>query len=112
MDWASVGPLALTLALALGGFVFVRRYGGGAALAELERANRILTGRVRELEARESALTAEVAALHARTDVGLAIAPVLSALELHEDRAAKRSERTLTVLDLIAARLGPEAEVA
>jgi hypothetical protein len=112
MTWHSVGPLAVSLALALAGFLFVRRYGGGPAMAELERANRVLEKAVRDLKDDNTRLTAEVAALRARTDVGLAIAPVLEALKLHEERAATRSERTLTVLDLIAGKLGPEVEAA
>ena len=109
---AGTAPLWITMALGLGGVMFVRRFGGGGALAELERANRVLEKRVHEQQSEIKSLTAELALLRSRTDVALAMAPVLKALELHEREAERRSRRTLAVLDLIAARLGPEAEAA
>lgn len=112
MHWHEVGPTVVTLALAFAGYLFVRRHGGGTALEELERANRILERRVGELEHENRKQSAELATLRTQTNVALAIAPVLEALKLHEERAAVRSDRTLGVLDLIAARLGPEAEAA
>lgn len=112
MDWKNVGPAFVTLALACAGFLFVRRYGGGSAMAELERANRILEKAVKQLQEDNTRLTAEVAMLRARTDVAEAIRPVLQALTLHEERAAQRADRTLDVLDLMAKRLGPDAEAA
>lgn len=112
MDWKNVGPALVTVALACAGFLFVRKYGGGSALAELERANRVLEKAVRDLQARNVELTAEVATLRARTDVATAIMPVLEALKLHEERAAVRSERTLDVLGMMAERLGRDAEAA
>lgn len=106
MDWASAAPLWVTIALALGGFLFVRRFGGSEALAQLERANRILERRVHELEGENVRLSAEVARLSGETNVALALGPVLAALELHEMAAAKRAEATLNVLDLIAGKVG------
>jgi hypothetical protein len=105
-------PAVVTLCVAAAGWLFVRRHGGGSALEELERANRILERRVGELEQENNRQAGELATLRSRTDVGLAIAPVLEALKLHEERAGERSSRTLDVLDLIARRLGPEAEAA
>lgn len=102
----------MTACVALAGWLFVRRHGGGAALAELERANRVLERRVGELEQQNTSQGAELVALRAKTDVTLAIAPVLEALKLHEERAAVRSEQTLTVLALIADRLGPDKQAA
>lgn len=110
MHWHDVGPTVVTLTIALAGYVFVRRHGGGTALEELERANRVLTRRVRELEEANSRLIGEVSALKGRTDVALALAPVLEALRLHEARAEERSTATLGVLDLIAQRLGPDRD--
>lgn len=112
MDWNSVGPAVVTIALAIAGFLFVRRYGGGAAMAELERANRVLEKAVKQLQEDNARLTGEVATLRASRDVGLAIMPVLEALTRHEDRAAERAERTLDLLGLMAARLGPEPDTA
>lgn len=112
MHWHDVGPTVVTLALAFAGYLFVRRHGGGTALEELERANRVLERRVNELEQENARQATELLTLRGRTDVALAIVPVLEALKLHEERASERSSRTLDVLDLIAARLGPEREAA
>lgn len=112
MDWTAHAAAWVTVALAFGAVLFARRFGGGKALEELERANRVLARRVDELESENKRLTGELAALTVKTDVSLAIAPVLKAMELHEQRAAERSARTLDVLDLIAGRLGPDAEAA
>jgi hypothetical protein len=64
----------VTFAIALAGYLFVRRHGGGTALEELERANRVLERRVKDLELDNSRLTGEVATLNAQTNVSLAIA--------------------------------------
>lgn len=112
MTWASAAPYWISAALALAAFLFVRRFGGGAALAELERANRVLTKAVADLRVDNDRLTAEVASLRASRDVSVAIMPVLDALRLHEERAAERSTATLNVLDLIAGRLGPDTVAA
>lgn len=108
MRWHDVGPTFVTLALAIAGYMFVRRYGGGAALSELERANRVLERRVTEQDKTIAAQAAELLVLRSRTDVTQALAPVLIALELHESRASERTERTLNLLDLMAHRLGPD----
>lgn len=100
------------LVLGAGGFSFVRKHGGGAALEELERANRVLERRVHELETSDAAKSMRIAELEAKTDVALAITPVLEALRVHETQAAARSTATLDVLHMIAAKLGPDAERA
>jgi hypothetical protein len=110
--WAAHAPEWITIALLAGAFMFARRFGGGAALTELELANKVLVKAVAELRADNVRLTAEVASLRASRDVGVAILPVLEALRLHEERAGERAEKTLGVLGLIADRLGPEAQAA
>lgn len=102
VDWI------LGAALAFGGFMFARRFGGGAALAELERANNVLERRVHELEAADAAKTRRIAELEASRDVSLAIVPVLAALQHHEEQAAHRADANLKVLGLIASKLGAE----
>jgi hypothetical protein len=97
---------------ALGAYRFTNRYGGSSALEQLERANRILSARVTELEATNASQAGQIAKLEASRDVSLAIVPVLEALRTHEVEAAKRSKATLDVLDLIASRLGSEREAA
>lgn len=106
--------LLLGAGMAAGAFAFARRYGGGAALEQLERANRILTRRVDEQDATIAQQSAELAKLRLETNVTKAIAPVLEALRHHEERAAERSDKTLNVLQLIADQLGkdPDAEAA
>jgi hypothetical protein len=102
----------IEVAILLGAFFFARRFGGGAALENLERANRVLTKRVRELEESDARKGAEIASLRSRTDVTIAILPVLESMKMHEARAGERHVATLNVLDLIATRLGPDAEMA
>lgn len=96
--------------LAAGAFMFARRYGGGAALEQLERANRVLSGRVSELETQNRTQAAELAKLRMETNVALAIAPVLEALKVHEERASERNVKTLAVLQLIADQLGRDPD--
>lgn len=112
MTWAEAIPLWITIAIAVAAVLYFNRHGGGAALEELERANGILEGRVKDLEQQNEQQAAEIVALKTKTDISLAIMPVLDALKLHEERAAQRSERTLDVLGLIADRLGPEQQAA
>jgi hypothetical protein len=114
MTWAQAVPLWITIGLALAAAVYLRRNGGGTALQELERANRVLERRVHELEQDNATLTGKVQTLTASRDVSIAIAPVLDALKLHEDRAAIRSDKTLDLLQLMADHLGrdPDAQAA
>lgn len=90
--------------------IFVYRHGGGAALGELERANGILTRRVRELEELNGALAARVADLERKTDVSLAMQPLSELLTVHEKNAERRTGQLLDVLHMIAERMGPDAD--
>lgn len=98
----------LVAAIALGGFAFARRYGGGTALEQLERANKVLEQTVHEQEQQIARLQRRVAELEGKTDLTIALVPVLEALKGHEVEAGKRSIATLGVLEQIARRLGPE----
>lgn len=110
MHWTAHAAEWLALALAFGAVLYARHFGGGAALEQLERANRILVHRVDELEDENKRQAVELAKLRNETNVATAIGPVLTALHTHEELAERRSTATLAVLDLIAARLGPERE--
>lgn len=110
MPWAAAVQLWVAVALGIGGVLFVRRHGGSTALEELERANRVLERRVHELEQLNGELVGQVAALTATRDVSVAIAPVLEALTLHEERAGQRGETTAVLLQMIADRLGKDPE--
>lgn len=97
------------LGLAWVGWLYVRG-GSSTALGGLQRANRELVRQVRELQSRVDALELENAELRARTDVAKAITPVVDAVQMHEERAARRSEALLTVLDMMAQKLGHETD--
>lgn len=112
MTFAELGPYAVAAVLALAAFLFVRRYGAGTAMATLEQANRILEKRVTDQDAEIRTLTMQVETLRSRTDVALAMAPVLEALRSHERQAEKRASASLAVLELIADHLGPESSAA
>lgn len=79
----------------------ISRGGAGAAVQELSEANRVLERRVHELGGEVRDLRIENASLKQRTDFAAVMAD-------HERKAEHRSEAMLGVLNLIAARLGPD----
>lgn len=85
----------------------VYRGGGSGALSTLRTANDVLERKVKDDAARIRTLEARVLELQSRTDVAEAVTPVQRAIERHEERAQERGERLLTILNLIAERLGP-----
>jgi hypothetical protein len=99
--WATVGGLLLA------SWVFWRG-GGGTAIASLETANRVLEKRVQDLENQSRRDNTTIAELRGRTDISIALKPILEWTVQHETRAQERHEKTLVVLDLIAQRLGPD----
>lgn len=101
VDVAGSIPAWVTLALLLAVGFRLSRGGGGAAVQELSKANEVLSRRVNELGREVRDLRVENGKLRERTDFAAVIAT-------HERRAEARAAKTLTVLDLIAARLGPE----
>lgn len=108
-DWLGTLPGWLTLATLIGGAYLFVRGGGGRALETMESANRILTRRVEDLEESGREKDKQIAELKGRTDVALALGPVLKWTVEHETRAQSRHDATLAVLSLIAERLGPES---
>lgn len=105
-------PTWILVVLALAIAWRVSRGGGGAAVSELATANQVLEQRLQrareELGGEVRDLRVENAELRGRTDVTIAIAPVIEALSAHELRAQERHDGSLRVLDLIAQKLGPE----
>lgn len=99
---------AIVAAVALGVYMFARKYGGGAALEQLERANNVLERRVAVLEDENARKDRRIAELEGKTDLTIALVPVLEQLKLHEAQATRRSDATLNVLHLIAGKLGAE----
>ena len=102
-------PAWLTVAaVVIGGYV-IWKGGGGTALNTLQTANQVLERRVHDLEQQALGDAKMIAELKGKTDMALAVQPFMTWAETHEERAAIRHEKTLIVLDLIAARIGPEA---
>jgi hypothetical protein len=108
MHYFGTLPAWLTVALVVGAAWSFRRGGGSTAISSLEIANRVLEKRVHDLEEAGRLKDRELAELRGRTDVALALAPLIEWSSQHEQRAAERHVATLNVLDLIARRLGPE----
>ena len=108
-NWGTVpGWLTLVSLLAVA-FILVRG-GAGQAVEGLQATNRELARQIHVLEEKVSALSKENAELRGRTDVTVAIAPLIEWSVNHETRAQQRHEGTLTVLELIAQRFGKEGE--
>jgi phage shock protein A len=108
MTWAEAAPTLLVVVPALLAAWFLFRHGGSTALAELERANRILERRVHELEAENRQLTAAIASLRARTDVATALEPLSQLLATQHGEAMTHFSQLETLLGMVADRLGPE----
>ena len=104
-------PGWLTLGAVIAAAWSFRRGGGGTAIASLEAANRILEKRVHELEEGAREKDKELAELRGRTDVSLALQPLVDMVALHEQQAATRHGRMLDIMDLMASRLGSEPDV-
>ena len=94
-------------AIAFGVFLFARRYGGGMALDQLRQANAVLEDTVRKQAAEIEGLRKRLGELEGKTDLTIALVPVLEQLKTHEHQAAARSEAMLVVLQAIAGKLGP-----
>lgn len=107
ITWGNIPGLLTAVALAAAAWSF-RRGGGGTAISSLEAANRVLEKRVHDLEQQSREKDKELAELRGRTDVSLAMRPLLDMTSKHEAHAQERHERTLIVLDLIAQRLGSD----
>lgn len=108
-NWVGSAPGWLTLvAVVVVGFYFVRG-AGGTALSTLETANRILEGRVHELETQGRADAKLIAELKARTDIAVQIQPLVKWTGEHEHRDQERFEKTILVLGEIADRLSPNS---
>ena len=103
----TVGQWVTVLAIVGTAWAFYRG-GGGAAVSTLQDANRVLERRVRELEKTNREQEVELTELRARTDHVAALEPLLIELRDHDVRRASQSSQILTVLELIAAKLGPD----
>jgi hypothetical protein len=118
-DWIGTLPGWLTLITLVGAAWLFQRGGGSTAISSLEAANRVLERELEKLKTSDRLKDKELSELRGRTDVALAIAPIVAWTEQHEARAQDRHDQaerraderqvaTLNVLDLIADRLGPD----
>jgi hypothetical protein len=107
--WASVVTIIIV-------GLIVWRGGGGFAVQQLQLANEVMEKRIRELELELKNAMSTIEMLRARTDVTEVVRPLIDtekalvqAVLDHERQAANRSDKILGVLDLIAAKLGPDS---
>lgn len=126
LDWGTL-PGWLTLAALIGAAFWLPRRGQtGPAIESLEANLRVLERRCHELEQQGKTDAATIAELRGRTDVTIALAPIVEWSGRHEERAQQRHDLTvaafeksdaraevrqaglLKVLDLIAYRLGAD----
>jgi hypothetical protein len=109
--WGTL-PNWILIAVALLAAWRLSRGGAGSAVSELDKSNDVLTRALADtrdklgVEIRD--LRIENGELRGRTDVAIALAPVLEWTISHETRAQERHTSMIVVLDLIAARLGPD----
>ena len=101
-------PTFLAAAVVIGMVLFLRRYGGSTALAELERVNGVLDRRVHQLSRENQSLSGENMVLHAKTDLAAAFEPVSQQLHDQHAEAMRKADRSMALLGMIADRLGPE----
>jgi hypothetical protein len=102
----------LTLAVLVYGLVVFRRGGGGAALSELETANRVLE---KQLTAAKHELLADrlqIETLQASRDFAAAIAPLMAQVREHEATEERQFAQMIGVLEQIAGKLGVYESVA
>lgn len=109
VNWGTLSQIVLLVGvLALAWILF--RGGVGTAVEGLQHTNQELQRQLTELKRKVDELTRENAELRGRTDIALAMQPVLDAMSHHERQAERRSAAMLDVLDLIATRLGKEPD--
>lgn len=89
-------PGWLTLVALIAGVWKISQSGGGAAVSELTAANKVLEQRLQatrdEMGGKIRDLMIENASLSAKTDITLALKPVLEEMAAHEERSAQRAE--------------------
>lgn len=108
-SWGTVPGWATLVVLLIVGWIMLRG-GAGQAVEGLQATNRELQRQITELQTQVTGLTNENAELRGRTDVAIVMKPVIEAVTSHERQAERRSAAMLSVLDLIATRLGKDDE--
>lgn len=95
-----VGSIPTWALLIMGLFVAwrVTKGGGGSAVSELSVANQVLEDRDKRRQHEMEAQAGKIAALESKTDVVLAVTPLISE---HERHSQERFEATIQVLEAI-----------
>lgn len=106
-SWGTIPNWATLIALLAFGLMLIRG-GAGQAVEGLQATNRELQRQISVLQEKVHELTKENAELRGRTDVAIALTPIIDWSTQHETRAQDRHDKTMVVLDLIAQRLGKE----
>lgn len=100
--WTGSLPTWLLLALALAGAYRLSRGGGGSAVTELSKSNEVLSGALERQRKIADDQAKQIAALESKTDVVMAVSPLIQA---HEAKAQERHDATIHVLEAISAKL-------
>lgn len=96
--WTGSLPTWALLLLAVVAAWRISRGGGGSAVTELTAANKVLEERDQKRETAMQAQAKQIAALESKTDVVLAVTPLIAD---HERHAQERHTATIEVLEAI-----------
>lgn len=99
--WLGTVPAWLTFAGVIIGLAVFRSSSGGAALEVQQRANEILATRVKQLEDDQRHDREMIATLTAKTDISIALVPLLKWCEAHEALAQARTAEILAQLGTV-----------
>jgi len=103
-------PNWLTFIAVVGAALALRGGQLGPAVGYLRDANQTLTEEVTTLTAELRERDRMILELHNKTDLEPMQAALIASMQTHEERAAARHVSMLAIMDLIAARLGPNGE--
>lgn len=106
-SWTGSIPTWLLLFIAVVAAWRVTRGGAGSAVTELTASNKTLEEALNKARAVADEQAKQIAALQSKTDVVLAVTPLLAD---HEKRAQERHDATLHVLEALAAKISREDE--
>ena len=93
--WTGSLPTWILVVIGLAFAWRITRGGGGSAVSELTAANQVLTHALEEQRRITDDQAKEISALQSKTDVVLAITPLMQS---HEQKAQERHESTVKVL--------------
>lgn len=97
-SWVGSVPTWAILVVGIFAAWRVSRGGGGSAVTELSAANQVLEDRDRRRQHELEAQAGKIAALESKTDVVLAVTPLIAE---HERHSQERHDATIKVLEAI-----------